>query len=110
MRGGGRTWSGDDRGRSASSRPATCSTGCCRRSRAARRADPGMLDVPVLLIVYRRPDLAARVLDAIAAARPRRLFVAADGPRSDPERGACELAGPARTPVTWPCHVLTGFA
>src|SRR5260221_378700 len=65
MRGGGRTWSGDDRGRSASSRPATCSTGCCRRSRAARRADPGMLDVPVLLIVYRRPDLAARVLDVI---------------------------------------------
>jgi len=69
-----------------------------------------MLDVPVLLIVYRRPDLAARVLDAIAAARPRRLFVAADGPRSDAEREACELARAAATAVTWPCDVLTDFA
>src|SRR5260221_14132562 len=109
MRGGGRTWSGDDRGRSASSRPATCSTGCCRRSRAARRADPSMLDVPVLLIVYRRPDLAARVLDTIAAARPRRLFVAADGPRSAAEREGCDLAGTGPPAATWPPGVPPGL-
>lgn len=69
-----------------------------------------MLDVPVLLIVYRRPDLAARVLDAIAGARPRRLFVAADGPASDEERPACDAARAAATRVTWPCEVLTDFS
>jgi hypothetical protein len=68
-----------------------------------------MLDVPVLLIVYRRPDLTARVLDAIAAARPRRLFVAADGAASDGERAACAAARAAATRVTWPCEVYTDF-
>ena len=68
-----------------------------------------MPDVPVLLIIYRRPDLTARVFDAIAAARPRRLFVAADGPSSDGEREACEAAREAATRVTWLCEVLTDF-
>ena len=37
---------------------------------------------PVLLTVFRRPDTTARVLDAILDARPRVLYVAADGPRA----------------------------
>jgi hypothetical protein len=69
-----------------------------------------MPDVPVLLIIYRRPDLTARVFDAIAAARPRRLFVAADGPSSDSDREACAAAREAATRVTWPCEVLTDVA
>jgi hypothetical protein len=69
-----------------------------------------MLDVPVLLIVYRRPELAARALEAIAAARPRRLFVAADGPASEADRPACAAAREAATRVTWPCEVLTDFS
>ena len=68
-----------------------------------------MLDVPVLLIVYRRPDLTAQVLDAIAAARPRRLFIAADGPRHPGETGFCEATRRAASAVTWPCEVLTDF-
>jgi hypothetical protein len=68
------------------------------------------LEVPVLLVIYRRPDLAARVFDAIAAARPRTLFVAADGPASDDEAAACRAARRAVTTVTWPCEVITDFA
>ena len=37
-------------------------------------------DVPVLLVVHRRPEKTRRVLEAIAKARPRRLFVAAMRP------------------------------
>jgi hypothetical protein len=68
------------------------------------------LDVPVLLVIYRRPDLTARVLDAIAAAQPRTLFVAADGPASDREAAACEAARRVVSTVTWPCQVTTNFA
>lgn len=68
------------------------------------------MDVPVLLVVYRRADLTTRTLAAIGAARPRRLLVAADGPASDAERSACEAARAAATAVTWPCDVLTDFA
>ncbi|RMH49842.1 MAG: methyltransferase type 11, partial [Bacteroidetes bacterium] len=35
---------------------------------------------PVLFLVFRRPDTTARVMDVIRAARPPRLYVAADGP------------------------------
>jgi hypothetical protein len=69
-----------------------------------------MLDVPVLLIVYRRPDLTSRALDAIATARPRLLFVAADGAASDGERSACAAVRAAATRVTWPCQVYTDFS
>lgn len=49
-----------------------------------------MTDAPVLLIVHRRVEETRRVFDAIARARPRRLFVAADGPARPADREACE--------------------
>jgi hypothetical protein len=69
-----------------------------------------VLDVPVLFIVYRRPEVTARVFDAIASARPRRLFIAADGPAHPGEVAPCEAARKAATAVTWPCEVMTDFA
>jgi hypothetical protein len=68
-----------------------------------------MLDVPILLIVYRRPDLTSQVFERIAAARPRQLFVAADGPRHPGEADVCDAARRAATAVTWPCEVVTDF-
>lgn len=70
------------------------------------------LAVPVLLIVFNRPHLTRRVLAAVRAARPARLYVAADGPRPDraPDPALCAatralvLAG-----IDWPCAVQTWF-
>ncbi|GAB4012764.1 hypothetical protein [Nocardioides ultimimeridianus] len=42
-----------------------------------------MLATPVVLIVFNRPDLTRRLLEAVRAARPRHLLVVADGPRPD---------------------------
>lgn len=42
-----------------------------------------MTDTPVALIIFRRPDVTRRVVDAIREAGVRRLFVIADGPRGD---------------------------
>ncbi len=68
---------------------------------------------PVLVIAYRRPDLVAEVMRAIAQAKPRKLFLACDGPH--PERPA-ELALVAATraameaAVTWDCEVHTRYS
>jgi hypothetical protein len=66
---------------------------------------------PVLLIVFNRPDTTAAVVDALRLVRPRRLYVAADGPRDDRpgEAQACLEARAAATRVDWPCEVMTLF-
>ncbi|MGH8017636.1 MAG: hypothetical protein ACREIA_04995, partial [Opitutaceae bacterium] len=41
------------------------------------------MQTAVALILFNRPQTAARALELIAAGRPRKLFVIADGPRPD---------------------------
>lgn len=66
---------------------------------------------PVLFLVFNRPDTTARVFEAIRAARPRQLFVAADGPRAGRECEAerCRQVRAIATAVDWPCEVRTLF-
>jgi len=66
---------------------------------------------PVLFVIFRRPDTTAKVFEAIRAARPGRLFVAADGPRPG-KAGEAELCRQTRAivdGVDWPCEVVTRF-
>lgn len=42
-----------------------------------------MFDVPILFIVYNRPELTKTVFDEIKKLKPKQLFVAADGPKID---------------------------
>lgn len=49
----------------------------------------GNLETAVLMIGYRRADLMARVLARVAEARPRRLYIALDGPADDAVIDAC---------------------
>jgi hypothetical protein len=64
----------------------------------------------VALIIFNRPDLTARVFEAIRRAQPRQLFVIADGPRSEAERKLCEQARAAAAKVDWKCDLRTDFA
>ena len=67
---------------------------------------------PVVLFVFNRPDSTTRVLNAIAAARPRRLFVVADGPRADQpddERLVLETRAVIDR-VDWPADVSTSYS
>lgn len=63
-----------------------------------------MSDVAVLLIVHRRVDETRRVFDAVARARPRRLFVAADGPAAAADRDACDRTRAIVSRVDWDCE------
>ncbi|MDR1490224.1 MAG: class I SAM-dependent methyltransferase [Desulfovibrio sp.] len=66
---------------------------------------------PLLFLIFNRPGMTGKVFEAIRAARPPRLYIAADGPR--PERpGEAELCAKTRETalrVDWPCAVKTLF-
>ena len=70
------------------------------------------LDVPVALVIFRRPDKTKRVLEEIAKVRPRQLFVIADGPHphNEAERALCEASRDVIKTVHWPCEIFTNFA
>ena len=72
-----------------------------------------MLDTPVVMIVFRRPDHTERVLQAIRQARPKRLLVIADGP-SLTRPGEAEKCAAARAVVDrlvdWECDVLKNYS
>lgn len=70
------------------------------------------LDIPVVLLVFKRPDTTRRVFEAVARARPRTLLVVADGARPDRpgEEEACRLTRSIATAVDWPCELLTDFS
>ena len=55
--------------------------------------------VPILFLIFNRPDKTARVFEAIRHAQPKRLYIGADGPRrSVNERNAlCEQSRRAAT-------------
>ena len=62
-------------------------------------------------MVFNRPDVTAKCFEAIRAARPARLYVAADGARADRQGEAerCEQVRTIATSVDWPCEVKTLF-
>lgn len=66
---------------------------------------------PVLFLVFNRPDTTAQVFEAIRAAQPPRLYIAADGPREGRlgEMVVCQLVRDIATRVDWPCEVKTLF-
>lgn len=74
--------------------------------------DTPVLKTPVLFIVFNRIETTLRVFEEIRKARPAKLFINADGPRShvpeDQER--CRtLRAEMLSRIDWPCEVQTRF-
>lgn len=70
-----------------------------------------MYTVPVLLIIFNRPETTRQVLSAIRQVCPRYLFVAADGPRTDRpgELQKCRESRKVIEEIDWECEVKTLF-
>ena len=62
---------------------------------------------PVLFMIFNRPEPTRRVFETIRAARPARLYVAADAPREGVDRDVelCRQTREVSEAVDWPCTV-----
>jgi len=68
------------------------------------------MDVPVLFLIFKRPDTSNRVFQAIRKAKPRQLFISADGGRNETEIIACNtLREDILRQIDWDCEVKTLF-
>jgi hypothetical protein len=69
--------------------------------------------VPVVFLVFNRPELTARVFQRIREVRPARLFVVADGPRPDRpgEKEKCRCVRELiEQGVDWPCELVRDYS
>ncbi len=70
------------------------------------------LETPVVLIIFKRVESTQKVFDTVRQAKPKKLFVIADGPRPDKE-GEAEKCAQTRAiidQVDWNCEVLKCFS
>lgn len=70
-------------------------------------ARPPAAEIPVLLLLFQRPDTTRRILQRLRSLRPSRLVVVADGPRAGvPEDGEiCRAVRQELRRVDWPCQL-----
>jgi hypothetical protein len=69
------------------------------------------METPVLFIIFNRPETTFKVFGAIRQAKPKKLFIAADGPRSNKvgEKELCAETRKITELIDWPCEVKTLF-
>jgi hypothetical protein len=70
------------------------------------------LKTPVVLVIFKRSETTAKVLEMIRRARPSQLFVVADGARPDVpgEAEKCAEARAVIDQVDWDCHVVKDYS
>jgi hypothetical protein len=71
-----------------------------------------MFDTPILYLIFNRPDLVEVTFSAICEIKPKKLFIAADGPRLDNLDDVlnCMLARQyVLSKIDWECDVKTLF-
>lgn len=70
-----------------------------------------MYNVPILFLIFNRPDTTRIVFDRIREIRPAKLYVAADAPRKSKmgEMEKCLEARSIMNQIDWPCSVQTLF-
>jgi len=71
-----------------------------------------MLSTPVVFMIFNRPDLTEQVFQSIAEAKPRVLYVIADGPRAShpADEARCAAARAIIERVNWNCEVVRDYA
>jgi hypothetical protein len=67
---------------------------------------------PILFIVFNRPETTSQVFESIRAVRPKKLYIAADGPRDNrPEEVTlCNEVRQIVDRVDWPCELMTLYS
>jgi len=68
--------------------------------------------IPIVLLVFNRPDATRRMFESIRAIRPTKLMIVADGPRPNRpgEEERCEEVRRIVSGIDWPCHAQGNFS
>jgi hypothetical protein len=68
------------------------------------------MDTPVALVIFNRPEFTKKVFEKIRAQRPKKLFIIADGPRTEAEKKICDETRAIVEEVDWDCDVQKNYA
>jgi len=70
-----------------------------------------LVDIPVLLVFFARPDLFQKVFDKVKEARPSKLYLYQDGPRENRpnDRQKIQECREILKQIDWECEVKTMF-
>jgi hypothetical protein len=71
-----------------------------------------ILSTPVTFIIFNRPDTTQKVFNVIKTIKPNKLFVVADGPRSnkDNEFQKCKQTRDIINQIDWECEVYKNYS
>jgi len=71
-----------------------------------------MKSVPVIYLIFNRPEATRRSHQILREIRPEKLLVVADGPRAHvaDDRERCLLTRQIATDIDWPCELQTCFS
>ncbi len=65
---------------------------------------------PILLLIYNRPEYTQKVFDSIKKVKPAKLFISADGPKSnEDDKKLCIKTRKIIDQIDWPCDLHTNF-
>lgn len=68
------------------------------------------LSTPIAFIIFNRPDLTQQVFNEIKKAKPKQLFVVADGARNEKEWEICKQTREIINQINWDCEVHKNYS
>ena len=69
------------------------------------------LTTPVIFLFWKRPETTVRVLEKIREAKPRELFLVADGPRDEREKILCAKTRElVKKMIDWDCQIYKNYS
>ncbi len=81
----------------------------CEKKRIFAGMKPYLVDTPVLILFFNRPQQLGQVFAEVRKARPSRLFLYQDGPRNEADMPGILACREVVAQVDWECQVETLF-
>ncbi len=66
--------------------------------------------VPIVLLIFNRPDHTRQTFAQVQALKPAKLYIVADGPRTEAEAERCQQVREIAAQIDWPCEVKHNYA
>lgn len=70
---------------------------------------PALVDVPVLILFFNRPQQLSAVFEQVKAARPTKLLLYQDGPRGESDMPGIEACRQVVEQIDWECEVYKNY-